>query len=199
MKIYVLLRMSNNYEIVYKVILLGNSGVGKTSFFHRLINGEIPDGCLMTIGVDFGTLLQTVEGHQTKIHIWDTAGQESFRSIVSSYYRNAVGALVFFALDDLESLKDTKQWVRDLLTQKMSPCKIVLVGHKSDQPNKLDSTKIAEFVDELSAEHKETIYYTEASARTGQGVQEAMDILVQHIYREWPINKKKEHCLSFRD
>ena len=115
--------MSKNYEMVYKIILLGNSGVGKTSFFHQLVDGEIPWGCLLTIGVDFKILYQDVHGYHTKIHIWDTAGQETFKSIVTSYYRDAVGALVFFDLNDIKSLESCKIWINDLLISKTNSCK----------------------------------------------------------------------------
>jgi small GTP-binding protein len=182
--------------MIYKVILLGDTGVGKSSYLHMLTEGDMSDDCPMTIGVDFKTFKTEVQQAKVKVkvkvYIWDTAGQETFRAIVSSYYRDAVGALVFFDMSLEKSMQSCDQWICNLLKHRNpQPCRIVLVGHKTDITEKIDSVQIANFVEMLKVKHNINIRYCEVSTKENVGVNEAMNILVQDIYQQWPIQKTK--------
>lgn len=174
-------------NITYKIILLGDSGVGKSSFLNKLVNTDmIPIG--PTIGVDFQTIKTEIKGEfPIDIHIWDTAGQENFHSIVRSYYRCAIGAIIFFDLSSKKSLDHCDYWISDLLRTKS--CIILLVGHKSDLPEseKIDSTVVASTIDILKAKYAIDILYCEVSSLNNTGVRAALDLIVDDIHRQWPV------------
>ena len=98
----------------FKIIVIGATGVGKTSIVNRLINKNFEIETQSTIGVEFKTYFIDVEGEKIKLQIWDTAGQERFRSVSRGYFRNAVGALVVFDLTSRESFDKVSSWLEDL-------------------------------------------------------------------------------------
>jgi small GTP-binding protein len=182
---------SRNLEVIYKIILLGDSYVGKTSFLHRLIDNEIPSYCPTTIGVDFKVYVTRILNQDIKTYIWDTAGQENFRCIVSSYYRDAIGAMVFFDLGSQKSLQACDTWIGDLVRERApQPCRVLVVGNKTDIPNseKLSSVEIANYIQRLKEQYQIDIRYCEISAKEGIGIHEAMDIMIRDIYQTWPIH-----------
>ena len=96
--------MSNQeYDYLFKVLLIGNSGVGKSSLLLRFTDGEFTDNFMPTIGVDFKVKTVTLDSKQTKLQIWDTAGQDRFSTITSSYFKGAHGVLVTYDITDRES------------------------------------------------------------------------------------------------
>ena len=95
------------YDFLYKVILIGDSGVGKSTLFSRLVN--IPDDQTPTIGIEFGTTLTVIpDGTVIKVNIWDTAGQEFYHAIVKNYYRDIVGAIFVFDISNIDSFENLK-------------------------------------------------------------------------------------------
>lgn len=166
-----------------------------------LTEGEIPRGNLMTIGVDFKLKMLSIDGNQIKGHIWDTAGQESFNTIVSSYYNGAIGAMVFFDLSHLDSLHSCDKWIGVFLAKRdPHPSKIVMVGNKCDMldAQKIDSVTIINYIENLNAKYNIKIHYTECSSRNNIGVQQTLEKLVHTIYRSWPINKNKKNGIWSR-
>ena len=122
-----------NYTFVFKYILLGNSGVGKSTYINQNINNEFNPTMGTTIGVDFlGKVIQ-INDDKIKIHIWDTAGQETFKCIVNSYYRDAIGVLVFYDVNNRQSFIDVEKWINE-----MKACndlhKLTIIGNKIDIP-----------------------------------------------------------------
>jgi len=133
----------------------------------------------MTIGVEFGTHTHTLDnGDTVKLQIWDTAGQESFKSITRSYYRNSVCALVVFDVTDESSFKNVSGWINDVKTYSHLPVTIVLVGNKCDLENK---RKVKREDAEKFARDRDMPYY-ETSAKTGQNVNLAFLKIVRPIY-----------------
>lgn len=182
------IRMTLTLNMIYKIILVGESGVGKSSYLQRLTEDTYIPNCYMTMGVDFKSIETEVHGRKVKVHMWDTTGQEKFRIIVKSYYRGAVGAMVFFDISSENSLNATEMWIADLLTARdPQPCRILLVGHKADASDKIDSVHVADFIADLQERYKVNICYCEVSSKNGTGVTEALSMLLDDIYREWPV------------
>lgn len=131
-----------DYDKVCKIVVLGNSGVGKSSFLHRLVDNVYNESHNTTIGVDFFVYRMVVNGKKIKLQIWDTAGQEQFKSIVKAYYRNAQGVLLMYDVTHRKSFNDILEWLRDLEDhnirgkQKQSEVsRIILIGNKNEQSN----------------------------------------------------------------
>lgn len=125
--------LSQDYDMVFKLLIIGNSSVGKSSLLLRFADDVFNDSFLPTIGVDFK--IRTIEssGSVIKLQIWDTAGQEKFKTITAAYYKGAQGLLLVFDISDRKSFNDIENWM--LEAQKYSHQKIVkiLIGNKSDK------------------------------------------------------------------
>jgi small GTP-binding protein len=180
-------------EITYKIILVGNSKVGKTSFLHRLIDNHVPTEGMLTNGVDYRSYIQMIDNKQIKLHIWDASGQKHLRSIVTSYYRDAVGIMLFFDLERYKSLVDCESWIDEIMEfkeQDPSCFKIMLIGTKSDVECKIEPLRISDFIEHINNKHDIHICYAEISSRTGDGVTETIEQMTQNIYTQWPISNK---------
>lgn len=125
--------LSQDYDMVFKLLIIGNSSVGKSSLLLRFADDVFNDTFLPTIGVDFK--IRTIEssGSVIKLQIWDTAGQEKFKTITAAYYKGAQGLLLVFDISDRKSFIDIENWM--LEAEKYSSQKIVkiLIGNKSDK------------------------------------------------------------------
>lgn len=121
-------------DYIFKIVVLGDSGVGKSSFIHQLNNEGNIHNCVRgsTIGVDFTTYYTNVHDKKIKLQIWDTAGQEQFRSITKSYFRNVTGALVFFDISNKQSYENVKGWLTDLNDNGVDDIAIFCIANKSD-------------------------------------------------------------------
>lgn len=127
------MNQSVNYTI--KLILVGNSGCGKTTFLKRLIDNKFVSTHDVTIGVDFCVYYMRYKDRLIKLQIWDTAGQECFKAITKSYFRNTAGTLLFYDVTEQETFDDIKSWVRMLAEEGIYSDSIVLIGNKSDKSN----------------------------------------------------------------
>lgn len=123
----------SEYLHLFKVVLVGNSCVGKSSIVIRYADNDFSDVFLATIGVDFRFKAFNLNGESVKLQIWDTAGQEKFRTITSSYYRGAHALMIVFDITDVQSFKDaTSYWFQEIKQSCPSQTQILLVGNKSD-------------------------------------------------------------------
>lgn len=150
------------YDYKYKIVLIGDSKVGKTSFFNR-INQNITFSTTTTIGVDLCTVSRIIDDKHIRICLWDTAGQEQFQSIVRSYFREACGAILMFDLSNYSTFKHVAQWIK--LLQFENTCQhihpILLLGNKSDKNNNnVPSYEIDKLCDEGN------IIYNEISCKS---------------------------------
>ncbi|KAL3660312.1 hypothetical protein V7S43_014840 [Phytophthora oleae] len=169
-----------NKPPVNKIVLLGNSGVGKTNLISRLHKGEFNEEFTSTIGVEFLTHAVKVDNTDVKAQIWDTAGQERFHAMMATYYRKAAGALLVFDVGNRKSLLDIERWLDQLLNVAEPGLHATLVGNKCDLPT--DQRAVAaEEAKQFAAEHH--MAYIETSAKTGQNVEEAFRDLVTAIHR----------------
>ena len=171
---------SNPTQYTFKYILVGDSCVGKSCLLLQFTNHRFEHMHDMTIGVEFGTYLHTLDnGDIIKLQIWDTAGQESFKSITKSYYRHSVCALVVFDVTDEKSYKNVVGWINDVKAYAHSPITIVLVGNKCD----LEDKRKIKSVDAERFAKENDISYIETSARTSMNVKLAFLQPIHQIYK----------------
>lgn len=134
--------MIKEYDHLYKAVIIGNSGVGKSSILIRFAENQFQDHYLATIGVDFRFKTITIDNKNVKFQIWDTAGQERFRTITSAYYRGSQAILLVFDLTDQQSFIDIhKFWMGEVTQYAERDALLILVGNKSDL---IDSRRVAE-------------------------------------------------------
>ncbi|KAF7684770.1 GTP-binding protein YPT1 [Astathelohania contejeani] len=129
--------METDYKYLFKLILIGNSGVGKTCLINRYTDNTYDTNYISTIGVDFKIKTVKIDSEISKLLIWDTAGQERFRTITSSYYRGAHGIIIVFDMTDEESFKDVEGWLEEIRKHGSEEVEILLLGNKIDMESKI--------------------------------------------------------------
>jgi Ras-related protein Rab-1A len=169
--------MTTEYDYLFKLLLIGDSGVGKSCLLLRFADDTYTDSYISTIGVDFKIRTVDLDTKTIKLQIWDTAGQERFRTITSSYYRGAHGIIIVYDITDKESFDNVRQWLFEIdRYASENVCKL-LVGNKSDLGNKraveYDAAKA--FADELS------IPFLETSAKNATNVEQAFLTMAAQI------------------
>lgn len=160
----------------YKIVVVGASGVGKTCILLRLVDGVFDAETPSTIGIQYRSFSMTIDGETTKLNIWDTAGQERFRTISRTYFRNAVGAILVFALDSSDSFEELHSWMNDLHELAVPNAAILLVGNKSDISGRQVSAPEAE-----SFAERHGVAYIETSALDGTNIHESFLRLTREI------------------
>ena len=166
-------------EIVYKVLLLGDSSVGKTCFLLRYCDKSFQDVHLSTIGLDYRLKTITLKNNRTvKLQIWDTAGQDRFRAITKNYYKSANGVLLIYDISNLQTYENVKNWISQIREEANPNVIIYLVGNKIDLPKEKRVVNIED--GEKIAEEFE-IKFKEASAKSGTNVNEIFEELVEQI------------------
>lgn len=150
--------MANTPNVLFKLLLIGDSGVGKSSLLHRFADDIYTDSYISTIGVDFKIKTMSVGDKMVKLQIWDTAGQERFRTITSSYYRGAQGIIVVYDITDVDSFNNVKQWLSEIDRYASENVDKLLVGNKSDLEPARQVTKAMaeEFAESLQVKCIET-------------------------------------------
>ena len=134
----------NEFDVLFKIILVGDSGVGKTNILNRYTKNEFNFDSKTTIGVEFGSKIFSVRDHSVKIQIWDTAGQERYRSITNAYYKGSKGAIIVFDLTRKETFDHVERWHDDISKSGEKDICIILVGNKCDLENRAVSTEDAQ-------------------------------------------------------
>ncbi|XP_066194089.1 ras-related protein Rab-11A-like isoform X1 [Sylvia atricapilla] len=122
----------DEYDYLFKVVLIGDSGVGKSNLLSRFTRNEFSLESKSTIGVEFATRSIQVDNKTVKAQIWDTAGQERYRAITSAYYRGAVGALLVYDIAKYLTYENAERWLKELQDHADANIVIMLVGNKSD-------------------------------------------------------------------
>ena len=139
-------REVDDYDALLKIVLIGDSGVGKSNLLSRFVKNEFNLESKTTIGVEFATKnIQTDSGQHLKAQIWDTAGQERFRAVASTYYRGAVGAMIVYDITKYKSFEGVEKWYEELKQYADDGIKVMLVGNKTDL-KKLREVKTEEAV-----------------------------------------------------
>ncbi len=170
-----------SYDYLFKLIFIGDTNVGKTAITDRLIHDRYLGRYDNTIGVDFACVNTVINNKdRIKAHIWDTAGQESFASIITSYYRGIAGAAVVFDLSRKDSFRRVDFWLRELKEKRDNekPISILLIGNKKDRINRAVSEYEIENYTKIN-----NLMYIETSAKTGENVHDAFTLLIKDIYK----------------
>ncbi|KAH9930834.1 GTP-binding protein ypt1 [Fomitopsis serialis] len=169
--------MPDGYDYLFKLLLIGDSGVGKSCLLLRFAEDNFTDSYLSTIGVDFKIRTIELEGKTVKLQIWDTAGQERFRTIAAAYYRGAHGIVVVYDVTDTESFDNVKGWLTEIERYASETVKKLLIGNKSDLVEKkaVEYNTAQEFANQIQ------IPFIETSAKTAANVEEAFIVMSRQI------------------
>lgn len=173
-------------------VVIGDTGVGKSCLLLQFVDRRFSAVHDLTIGVDFGSRIIDLDGERVKLQIWDTAGQESFRSIARSYYRDAAGALLVFDVTRRETFKHLEKWLQETRQFASQQICITLVGNKTDLNKKRAITR--EEAEEFAKEFD--LSYIETSAKTADGVDEAFMGTAERISKKSGIVRKTTNVVG---
>ncbi|CAH9113717.1 unnamed protein product, partial [Cuscuta europaea] len=173
-------RGDEDYDYLFKVVLIGDSGVGKSNLLSRFTRNEFSQECKSTIGVEFATRTIQVEDDKiVKAQIWDTAGQERYRAITSAYYRGAVGALLVYDITRQITFENVERWLRELRDHTDQNIVIMLVGNKAD----LGHLRAVPTASSMAFAERENTFFIETSALEALNVENAFTEVLTQIYR----------------
>lgn len=128
--------MDDEYDMIFKIILVGDSGVGKSNILSRYLDNNFSDETKATVGVEFGATKLEINGNKIKAQIWDTAGQERYRSITNAYYKGAKGALLVYDITQIQTYESIERWISELKSLGDNNICIMMVGNKIDLSEK---------------------------------------------------------------
>eukprot|EP00826_Nyctotherus_ovalis_P039105 TRINITY_DN372_c0_g1_i3.p1 TRINITY_DN372_c0_g1~~TRINITY_DN372_c0_g1_i3.p1 ORF type:complete len:205 (-),score=56.77 TRINITY_DN372_c0_g1_i3:152-766(-) len=164
------------YDYLMKFIIIGDSGVGKTCFLMRFADDSFTTSHISTIGIDFKIKPVTIDGKSIKLQIWDTAGQDRFRTITQTYYKGAMGVILAYDCTDENSFNNVRNWIKQLEAHATPGVCKVLVGNKSDSPNKkIDASKGEALAKEYGMK------FFDASAKNNLNVKETFYYLAKEV------------------
>lgn len=165
-------------DYLFKIVLVGDSAVGKSNLLARFARDEFYSNSKSTIGVEFQTQKMVIEGKEIKAQIWDTAGQERFRAVTSAYYRGAVGALLVYDISRRRTFDNIGRWLNELQTHSDMNVVTILVGNKSDLRDAREVTT----AEGNSLAESQGLFFIETSALDSSNVAAAFQTVVKEIY-----------------
>lgn len=172
-----LFHMQADPDYLLKIVLIGDSGVGKTNLLSRFTRDQFNPDSKSTIGVEFATKTMEVEGKTVKAQIWDTAGQERYRAITSAYYRGAIGALLLYDVTSSLTFQSLNRWLQELRENADSNIVVMLVGNKCD----LAESRAVSTEEGTGMAKQENLLFIETSALNATNVQESFSQLITEI------------------
>ena len=185
--------MSNNkdFNYIYKIILIGDSGVGKTNITTRFVDDKFMAESRTTIGIDFKASTFNVNNEEVKAQIWDTGGQERYKCITRSYYQNTSGVIIVFDLTRIDTFNNVKNWIKDIEKNisDINRLEILIVGNKVDLVNRRQVS--SQDIKELRRNYN--FEYIETSAKDDLNVDEAFEKLVSKAH------ERGLHVYSYKD
>lgn len=165
-------------DYLFKIVLVGDSAVGKSNLLSRFARDEFYPNSKSTIGVEFQTQKMEINGKEIKAQIWDTAGQERFRAVTSAYYRGAVGALLVYDISRRLTFESIGRWLNELHTHSDMNVVTILVGNKSD----LKDAREVSTSEGKSLAEEQGLFFIETSALDSSNVSAAFQTVVREIY-----------------
>ena len=169
--------LNQDYDYLFKLLIIGDSGVGKSCLLLRFSDDIFTDSFISTIGVDFKIRTVDIDGAKVKLQIWDTAGQERFRTITSSYYRGAHGIIVVYDVTEQKSFNNITKWLKEIDTFAGPHVQKLLVGNKCD----LESERTVSADEGRELANKLNIPFVETSAKDSINVEQAFLRMAQDI------------------
>ena len=171
--------MTSEQNVTFKILTIGESGVGKTCILRRFVENKFLKNHLATIGIDFKTKTVNIKNKEIKLKIWDTAGEERFRNITQQYYKGADGIVLVYDVTDEASYDKIKEWMDQIISNTTRDnIGLVLLGNKCD----FEERAITEEQGKKLAEELKISYF-ETSALNGQGINEAFEQLTLDIMK----------------
>jgi small GTP-binding protein len=169
-----------NPEFIVKIVLAGESGVGKTNLILRFARGEFDPESKSTIGVEFATKAVTINDRLVTANIWDTAGQEAFRAVTSTYYRGAHGAMLVYDITSDRTFQNAERWLSELRSQADEGIPIILIGNKSDMAD----DRAVSVAEAQNWAERRTLLFLETSAKTAHNADQAFEQLLAAIVKK---------------
>lgn len=173
---------SIHQDFLFKLIVIGDSGVGKSCLMHRVTTNEFTDDHEVTVGVEFGSLMIKIEECTFKMQIWDTAGQESFQSITKIFYRGAHAVLLTYSIANKLTFDNLDHWLEEIKSQSEPDAFIILVGNQSDKEEQRQVS--VEKALQYRSLHNLDLYI-ETSAKTSHNVEEAFTLVARMLYKKF--------------
>eukprot|EP00300_Choanocystis_sp_HF-7_P030628 c39500_g1_i1.p1 GENE.c39500_g1_i1~~c39500_g1_i1.p1 ORF type:complete len:225 (-),score=44.53 c39500_g1_i1:187-810(-) len=168
--------MKKEYDYLFKLVLIGDSGVGKSCLLLRFADDSFTETYVSTIGVDFRFRTLDIDGKLIKLQIWDTAGQERFRTITSAYYRGADGIIVVYDITHHESFEHVDDWLREASRYAKDGVIKMIVGNKSDREDRAVTAE-----DGAALADKNGMRFIETSSRNATNVEQAFRLISQQL------------------
>ena len=177
-----------NFDLSFKLIVIGDSGVGKSCLTNNAVKNIFDESYNATVGFEFFTFNVKVNDKVVKLQIWDTCGQELYRSLITNFYRNSSLAIMVYAINSLESFSNIEMWLRELRTHSNPDAKVFLIGNKIDleQERKVTKEQGEKFCKENNINE-----FMESSAKTGVNAQNIFIKAAQTLYEDYIKYQKK--------
>ena len=172
--------MTEEFDLIFKIVIIGDSGVGKTNLIGRYLKNEYKEDSKATVGVEFGEKKYEINGLKIKAQIWDTAGQERYRAITSMYYKGAKGGLIVFDLSSKSTFQNVEKWFNEIKKTADPTINLILIGNKSDLKDKREIS----FEEGENKAKEMNVAYLETSALNADNVDKAFDLLIQEITKK---------------
>ena len=172
-----------SYDKTIQLLVIGDSCVGKTSLITRYTNGTFKEEYLATVGLDYYSKVEAINNQTINIKLWDTAGQERYKALTQNYFRNAEGVLLTFDVTNTDSFNNLKDWIGSIKTNmegKNIFLPLIIVGNKIDMEDSREINK--EDADKFASDNN--YKYFETSAKTGEGVDDAIRDLVNQVLNQ---------------
>ncbi|CAL8247253.1 unnamed protein product [Lota lota] len=181
--------MAKKYDFLFKLLLIGDSGVGKTCLIIRFAEDNFNSTYISTIGIDFKVKTIEIDGKKVKLQVWDTAGQERFKTITTAYYRGAMGIILVYDITDDKSFENIQNWMKSIRENASAGVSQMLLGNKCDIEARRKVTK--ETGEKLAKDHG--IRFFETSAKSSINVDEAYSLLSNMVLNKVFKKRKKKN------
>ena len=171
----------DEYEMMAKVILIGDSSVGKTNIMSKYLKNQFNENSKATVGVEFGSKFFKLNGHNIKAQIWDTAGQEKYKAITGAYYKGSKGAFVVYDITRKETFESVDKWINDLKSSGDPKLIIIIIGNKCDLEEKREILK-------EQGEEKAKSFgcaFLETSALSGDNIDKGFEMMISEIFKKY--------------
>ena len=180
------------YEYLIKILIVGDSTVGKTNFIKKYVENKFNESYFASTGIDLITTSIKIEGKSFKIQIWDTAGQEKYRAMTKNLFLKTQGIVIIFDISNETSFINLKSWMNDIKEECSADIPMILVGNKLDLEDKrvIDKERAMEFAKNKKLE------YIETSSKTGENINKALSLIIEKIYRRADSNSNFSFTLD---